>query len=59
MCTLLFFFPAVVTEAGDIIILNRPLQVLQGRPGELLGELLPHVIGHLQVLRQPLLCVTR
>lgn len=55
---MLFLFPAVVAKVGNIIILHRPLQIFQIHTSELFGELLPHIIWHLQVLSQPLLWVT-
>lgn len=56
--TLLFLFPTIIAKVRNIIILYRSLQVLQNHTAELFGELLPHIIWHLQIFSQPLLCVT-
>lgn len=57
--TLLFLFPAVVPEVGDVVVLHAALHLLQSHAAEVLRETLVHVIRHAQILRHALVCVTR
>lgn len=44
--TLLFFFPAVVSEIGDIVVLHAPLHTFQVGAAVLFRELVVHIVGH-------------